>query len=63
MLGKNQLALLKFLTKYPSEWHSYDNSVKRTVNSLVKRGLITVNEFQQMTLSKGLNTHANNYYL
>jgi hypothetical protein len=54
--GKHQTKLLDFAYKYKG-WHSYanDSITRRTVSSLVKKGYIEINEFNQFrfTFPKG----------
>lgn len=47
-LGKLQKEMLAFGIKYPF-WHafSFDPTMKRVRNSLIDRGLIEVNQFNQ----------------
>jgi len=47
-LGKNQSRIIHFLKKYPG-WHSFstDDITVKVINSLIKRGLLIVNEFNQ----------------
>lgn len=42
-MGKQQARLMRFALKYPNQWHSFANDASRTVQSLVRYGLLTVN--------------------
>lgn len=49
-MGKNQKHLMTFLADWPG-WHTYnkkDKATARAVASLHKRGLIQVNQFNQI---------------
>lgn len=53
-MGKHVLSMLKFAIKYPG-WQGYDRrdrATVRAVRSLVRDGLIEVNEFYQFRLIK-----------
>ena len=53
-MGRHQLRLLKFAIKY-SGWNSFgtDSSTMNAVRSLVRLGLLEVNEHRQFRLFKG----------
>lgn len=47
-LGKYQKHAIDFSNKYPG-WHTFakDRITRKTINSLAKKNLIEINEFQQ----------------
>jgi hypothetical protein len=53
-MGRHQLRLLKFAIKY-SGWQGFgtDASTVNAVRSLVRMGLLEVNEFRQFRLLRG----------
>jgi hypothetical protein len=53
-LGKLEKQAYDFIKSIPGQWHSfYPNSEnKRVMNSLVKKGLIEINQFNQFKLKE-----------
>jgi hypothetical protein len=53
-MGRHQLRLLKFAIKYRG-WQGFgtDSSTTNAVRSLVRMGLLEVNEFRQFRLVRG----------
>jgi hypothetical protein len=53
-MGKHQLRLLKFAIRYRG-WHGFgtDRTTTSAVRSLVRLGLLEVNEFRQFRLAGG----------
>ncbi len=52
-LGKHQIRVMAFLTKYPG-WHTYtkEDTTRLTIARLHHRGMIEINGCRQMRLSK-----------
>ena len=52
-MGRHQLRLLKFAIKYKG-WHGFgmDSSTTNAIRSLVKLGLLEVNEHRQFRLAR-----------
>jgi hypothetical protein len=53
-MGKLQKKMLEFLKKYPNTWHGYndDFETRRIIKSMLERGLIETNEFNQFKLAE-----------
>lgn len=52
-LGKNEKHAYEFVKKYPG-WHGFDNdrTTKNAIKSLLRKGLIKVNEFNQFSINE-----------